>query len=69
MPDGAFALQYCTKVMQMIIDKYCEYRDILAIFNKILTLNDISNDILLELLFYFSARYPVALRDIVSLQR
>ena len=32
------------------------------------TLNDISNDISLELLFYFSARYRVALRDIVSCQ-
>ena len=52
--------------MQMIIE---EYRDISAIFNKIFTLNDISNDILLELLFYFTARYLVALRDIVCCQR
>ena len=31
-----FYLQYCAKVMQTIIDKYQEYRDIMAIFNEIL---------------------------------
>ena len=29
-------VQYCAKVMQTIIDKYREYRDISAIFNEIL---------------------------------
>ena len=62
-------VQYCAKVMQTIINEYREYRDISAIFNVIFTLNDISKDISLELLFYFSARYRVALRDIVSCQR
>ena len=33
------------------------------------TLNDISNNKSLELLFYFSVKYHVALRDIVSCQR